>query len=84
MSLLKRINEKELLRNGEKNWRKSFAAIDTTREEQENVFICEVEKRIDDLAAELDLDAYFVLGFLTRIIHNINRDLDEEDENDND
>ncbi len=53
-----------------------------TREEQENVFITEVEKRIDDLASELDLEAYFVLGFLTRIIHNINRDLDEDESDD--
>lgn len=51
-----------------------------TREEQENVFITEVEKRIDDLASELDLEAYFVLGFLARIMYNINRDLDEDDD----
>jgi hypothetical protein len=46
------------------------------RDEQENIFIREVDKRIDQLADEFELDAYFVLGYLARTMHRIQTDMD--------
>ena len=49
------------------------------RDTQEDIFIREVEKRIDQLASELELDAYFVLGVLARISHKVQTDMDIDD-----
>ena len=50
------------------------------RDKQEDIFMRELDRRIDQLAAEFELDSYFVLGYLARTIHRIQRDMDVEDE----
>jgi hypothetical protein len=50
------------------------------RYEQEQIFIREVDKRIDQIADEFDLDAFFVLGYLARTMHRIQTDLDFEED----
>lgn len=50
------------------------------RYEQEQIFIREVDKRIDQIADEFDLDSYFVLGYLARTMHRIQTDLDFEED----
>jgi len=50
------------------------------RSKQEDIFMRELDRRIDQLAAEFELDSYFVLGYLARTMHRIQRDMDVEDE----
>ena len=58
------------------------------RELQEKAFMAEVRKRIEHLIDEFDLDAFFLIGALEMIIHEIKNDIDlfncEETEDDND
>ena len=50
--------------------------------------MAEVRKRIEHLIDEFDLDAFFLIGALEMIIHEIKNDIDlfncEETEDDND
>ena len=46
------------------------------REIQEKVFQVEVQKRIDQLIDEFDLDPFFLIGSLEMIIHRIKNDID--------
>jgi hypothetical protein len=46
------------------------------RELQEKAFMAEVRKRIDHLVDEFDLDAFFLIGALEMIIHEIKNDID--------
>jgi hypothetical protein len=58
------------------------------RELQEKAFLAEVRKRIDHLVDEFDLDAFFLIGALEMIIHEIKNDIDlfsyDETEENND
>jgi len=49
------------------------------RELQESLFTHEIEKRIDQLAAELNLTYPFIIGTLELILHGIKQDYFEED-----
>jgi hypothetical protein len=46
------------------------------RELQEKAFVAEVRRRIDHLVDEFDLDAFFLIGSLEMIIHEIKNDID--------
>jgi hypothetical protein len=58
------------------------------RDLQEKAFLAEIRKRIFHLVNEFDLNAYFVIGALEMIIHELKNDIDLfndiEDEDDND
>ncbi len=53
-----------------------------TDETQQNIFIREMDKRFEQLCEELDLDYYFLIGYLRRLEHRLQVDFDavEEDE----
>ena len=48
------------------------------KHQQEEIFINELEKRIDQLTKELDLTYPFVIGALSLIIHGIQNDYFED------
>ena len=51
---------------------------------QEAVFVSEIERRIDQLAFELDLDYRFVVGALELIVHGIKNDFYTSTDKDDD
>ena len=58
------------------------------RDLQEQAFVAEIRKRIFHLVNEFDLNAFFAIGALEMIIHELKNDIDLfndiEDEDDND
>lgn len=52
------------------------------RELQEKVFVAELQKRVQQLTTELDLDHIFVVGAISLLLHQIQMEFYEEDEKD--
>lgn len=62
---------------------------DMRRNLQEKVFVAEIRKRIFHLVNELDLNAFFLIGALEMIIHELKNDIDlfndiDDDDDDRD